>query len=220
MSRTVLPARDQGFALVEALASLVIVGMIALMLSAGATTGRRVWEGIDRRESAGEELENAQAALRDRVEQIYPATLYQGNPPTVDFQGTPGGLSFLASPFQAERPAPLRRYTLVLDATGDLNLESVSDVGPPETAPVYKQTLLKGVREIDVAYFGRALPDMQRRWRPSWRNQAGLPEAVRMRLVFEPGDPRQWPDLVIRTRTTIDAACLLNTATHHCKGRA
>ena len=212
-------ALDQGFALVEALASLVIVGMIALMLAAGATTGRRVWEGIDRRESAGEELENAQAAFRDRVEQIYPATLYQGNPPTVDFQGTPGGLDFLASPSQAERPAPLRRYTLSLDAAGDLVLASVSDVGPPETAPVSRQILLKGVREIDLAYFGATLPDMQRRWRPGWRNQSGLPEAVRLRVVFEPGDTRQWPDLVVRTRTTIDASCLLNVATHRCRGR-
>jgi len=37
---------DSGIALVEALASLVIVGMIALMLAAGASTGRRVWERL------------------------------------------------------------------------------------------------------------------------------------------------------------------------------
>ena len=43
-----------GFALVEALASLVIVGMIGLLLVAGATTGRRTWERIDSRQARGD----------------------------------------------------------------------------------------------------------------------------------------------------------------------
>jgi len=204
---------------VEALASLVIVGMIALMLMAGATTGHRVWDGIDGREAASEELENAQAALRDRAEQIYPATLYQGNPPSVDFEGAAESVAFISSPPDVGRPAPLRRYRLFLDTTGALVLSSISDVEAQNPPSPERQTLLKGVREVDIAYFGALPPDNQRRWRRAWRQEPDLPEVIRVRVVFEPGDRRLWPDLVVRTRTNIDTACLLNTATHRCKGR-
>jgi hypothetical protein len=40
-----------------------------------------------------------------------------------------------------------------------------------------------------------------------------------VRLTFEPGDARQWPDLIIRPQATIDVDCKLNPITHHCNGR-
>jgi general secretion pathway protein J len=210
---------DAGFSLVEALASLVVVGMIALMLVEGVTTGRRVWERIDTREAHGEALEAAQTTLRDRIEQTYPATLYNKTPPYIDFKGTAEQLSFLANPPVSERPASIRRYTLTLDTATNLLLSSISDVPPPDQAPVTRQVLLSGVRQLDVAYFGAAQPDFTPRWRPAWTDESALPEAVRVRLTFEPGDQRQWPDLIVRPRATIDAACMLNPITHRCKGR-
>lgn len=215
-------ARDRstaGFALVEALASLVVVGMIAVMLVEGVTMGRRVWEGMDTRESRGETLDAAQTTLRDRIEQTYPATLYDRSPPYIDFQGAPEQLRFLANPSEAERPAAIRRYTLSVDTAAHLVLSSISDVGPPAISPERREVLLSGVRQFDIAYFGAAAPDDVRRWRPRWEGESALPEVIRVRLTFEPGDIRRWPVLLIRPRTTIDAACMLNPVTHHCKGR-
>lgn len=189
------------------------------MLVEGVATGRRVWERIDTREARGEALEAAQMALRDRVEQTYPATLYDKAPPYIDFRGAAEQLVFLANPPVSERPGPLRRYTLALDTGTNLVLSSVSDVSPPDQAFVTRQVLLRGVRQLDVAYFGAAQPDFTRRWRSSWIDESFLPEAVRVRLTFEPGDERQWPDLIIRPRTTIDTNCMFNPITHHCKGR-
>jgi general secretion pathway protein J len=213
------PALEGGFSLIEALASLVVVGMIALMLVEGVTTGRRVWERMDVREARWEVLDAAQTTLRDRVEQIYPATLYDKAPPYIDFNGTSEQITFLANPPESERPGALRRYTLALDTATNLVLSSISDIPPPEQAPVTREVLLHGVRQLDVAYFGAAQPDYLRRWRPAWTDESSLPEVVRVRLTFEPGDARQWPDLIIRPRTTIDAACMLNPITHRCKGR-
>jgi general secretion pathway protein J len=210
---------DAGFSLVEALASLVVVGMIGLMLVEGVTTGRRVWDHIDWRESHGEALEAAQTILRDRIEQIYPATLYDKAPPYIDFEGKAEQTTFLANPPLSERPAAIRRYTLALDTATNLVLSSISDVPPPEQAPVTRQILLSGVRQLDVAYFGATQPDFVRRWRTLWTDESALPEVVRVRLTFEPGDERQWPDLMIHPRATVDAACKLNPITHHCKGR-
>lgn len=210
----------RGFALVEALASLVILALMSLMLIDGVSAGRRVWERTDQVSRSWEDIEAAQSLLRDRIEQIFPQTLFDENPPYVDFQGSSTGMVFLANPPWSERPAPLRRYTLRLNSAGELVLASMSDVGRPETAPVTRQVLLRRVQEVDLAYFGAAAPDHVRRWRTRWVDQPGPPELVRIRLAFEPGDQRHWPEMIARPRATIDASCLLNTLNHHCKGRA
>ncbi len=209
---------EGGFALVEALASLVVVSMIGLMLMAGVTTGRRVWEHMDSREAVGETLDAAQTTLRDRLEQTFPQTLYDENPPYIDFRGTDQGVVFLADPPASRRPAPLRRYTLGLDTAGELVLTSTSDAEPADRAVGDRQVLLSGVRGLDVGYFGSGVAG--RRWQSVWRDRTSLPEAIRVRLTFEPGDARQWPDLIVRPAATIDSACLLNTISHRCKGRA
>jgi general secretion pathway protein J len=212
------PIGAAGFALVEALASLVIVGLISLMLMQGVGVGRRVWQRIDSRTAAGEAIDGAQTALRDRIEQIYPATLYDRNPPYVDFDGAADSLVLLASPSKATRPAPLQRYSLALTAAGDLVLSSISDVAV-NGAPVSDQVLVSGVRALDLAYFGAADPDQTRRWRPSWRFQPTPPELVRVRVAFDARDARRWPDLIIRPRATIDSACILSPLSGRCKGR-
>ena len=209
---------DAGVALVEALASLVIVGMIALMLATGAATGRRVWERLDTREAAGEAIDSAQTTLRDRLEQAFPATLYDRAPPRPDFDGGPAAIVFLSSPPQAARPAPLRRYTLGLEGGGALTLSSISDAAPADRTSPQREVLIQGVRRLDVAYFGPQPPDEGRRWGDSWRFRPGLPEAVRVRVAFAPGDRRRWPDLIVRPQASVDSACLLNPATHRCKG--
>ena len=219
MTGPVASRRSQGFALVEALASLVVVGMIGLMLIAGVTTGRRVWERIDTREAQGETLDSAQTTLRDRIEQTFPQTRFDQSPPYIDFRGTSQRLIFLANPPQAERPAPIRRYSLALNTTGELVLSSISDVGPAERAIETRQVLLAGVRQIDLAYLGPVQANRAANWRPTWYDNTSLPQLVRVRLAFEPGDARVWPDLLIHPRATIDTACLLNTITHRCKGR-
>lgn len=207
-----------GFALVEALASLVVIAMISLMLFEGIGTGARVWEGIDARQSGRDTVDGAQSALRDRLEEIYPATLYDQSAPTIDFSGQASQVVFIASPPLAERPGPLRRYGLRLDATGQLILTSVSDVAP-KTDTAIDQVLVSGVRGLDLAYFGSAQPDLTPRWRAAWENEARLPDAIRIRLFFRPGDRRAWPDLIVHPRATIDTACSLDPISHGCKGR-
>jgi general secretion pathway protein J len=208
-----------GFALVEALASLVIVAMLGLMLVQGVTTGRRVWERLDTRAAALEAVDGAQTVLRGRMEQLYPAALYGGAEVLIDMEGGPESVAFLAPAAQALRPAPLRRFRLDLTPGQDLVLSSTADVATIGQPGVNRQVLLTGVRQLDIAYFGSAAPDLSRRWRPTWTGQILPPELIRVRIDFEPGDPRIWPDLLVRPRATIDAACILSASTSHCRGR-
>jgi type II secretory pathway pseudopilin PulG len=211
--------RSEGFALVEALASLVILGMIGLMIVEGVGAGRRVWERLDLREAGGEALDSAQTAIRDRLEQIYPATLYEGGPPTIDFDGQSQSVVFLAAPPRSSRPSGLRRYTLSLNAKAQLTLSSISAVGP-ERAPPTIEVLLQNVRWFELAYFGGPGSATPHAWVPEWRSEATLPQVIRIRLALETDDQRRWPDLKVRPWATIDAGCLFNPVTHHCRGRS
>jgi general secretion pathway protein J len=225
MTRTARRRGDQalgerGIALVETLASLVVVSMMALMIVEGVGTGRRVWERIDAREASAEVIDSAQQTLRDRLRLTYPRTLYDADPPSVDFQGDRDTVVFIANPPAAGQPAPLRRYSLGLDTAGELVLASVSDVDPKLASTAGRQVLVTGVRALDIAYFGPGAPDRARRWRSAWRDQPLPPELVRIRVEFEPGDRRAWPDLIVHPRATIDTACSISISTHLCRGRA
>jgi general secretion pathway protein J len=219
MSARSAPPSQQGFALVETLVSLVIVAMICMMILAGMSVGRRVWERIDAREAVGETIDAAQDTLRSRIEQAFPTTLYDVQPEEVDFHGASGRLVFVSNPPGVARPSPLRNYELTVDTAGELVLASTSNVDPRVVSEQMRQVLLTGVRSVDIAYFGRAQPDYLEKWRPDWDQQPAPPELVRVRVAFGPQDSRVWPDLIVRPRATIDAGCLIDVATGRCRGR-
>lgn len=210
--------RDGGFALVEALASLIVLGMIGLMIVQGVGMGQRVWERLDLHEAGGEAVDAAQTILRDRLEQIYPATDYQGGPSSIDFDGRAQSAVFLANPPLSERPSGLRRYTLSLNDKSQMVLTSVSAVGK-ERAPPLTQVLLDNVRSIDLAYFRGSGPGSSRIWYREWSTETIPPQVIRVQLAFDANDPRHWPDLLVRPWATIDAGCRLDPVLHGCRGR-
>jgi general secretion pathway protein J len=211
--------RSSGFALIEALASLVIVGMISLLVFQGVGMGRRVWEGIDTVATTEEAIEGAQEALRGRIEQMYPATLYGSDEAQADINGQPETMEFLAPPSDAQRPAPLRRYRIELTVGRQLVLSSISDVVSARDTRITRQVLLSGVQQLDLSYYGAAKPDTSKVWRSTWFQQVAPPEMVRVRVAFARGDRRKWPDLIVRPLTTIDSNCVLSSATTRCRGR-
>jgi general secretion pathway protein J len=209
--------RSSGFALVQLLASLVILGMISLLIFQGLSTGRRVWQGIDSGAAAVQSVQSAQSVLRAAFERSFPATRYDYGSPYVDFQGAAGTVTFLAPPPDVSQPQALRRYSLAVTAGGDLVLSSISDVAADYGAPIDQRVLMRGVQQLDIAYFGPARPDFTPRWRTTWTYQATLPELVRVRLSLAPGDRRLWPDLMINPQATVDSDCVLYQG--KCRGR-
>ncbi|HEV2365172.1 MAG TPA: prepilin-type N-terminal cleavage/methylation domain-containing protein [Caulobacteraceae bacterium] len=210
---------DRGFALVEMVAALALMAMLAWMLIAGAFVARSAWERLEARTAWAESIGGAQTVLRGRLESLYPATVWAAGQALVDFQGAPDRVAFLAPPPDQARPAPLRRYALGLDHRDELVLSSISDVASP-TAVADAAVLLRGVEGLEIDYFGAAGPDDQPRWRRSWSDQPKPPELIRIRLTFPPGDRRYWPDLIVRPAATIDSDCVLNAFAGRCLGRA
>ena len=210
---------NAGFTLVELLASLVVLAMVCLMLVAGLGGRATAWSRMDRDTTRSEGVEAAQALLRDRLQRVWPTTVYNIQPPGPDFDGQARQAVFLAPPPQAAGPAALRRYQLGLDAGGDLLLLSRSDVAADRRRWSQRQVVLRGVESLDLAYFGAATRDVAPGWRPDWSEQPVMPALVRVRVGFAPGDPRVWPELIVRPAADIDTNCILVASTGGCRGR-
>lgn len=212
-------SHEQGFTLIELLASLTVLSLLGLMILAGMGGRSIAWGRMDREASAGEAVEATQALLRERIEHLWPATLYTIVPPGPDFRGTVDQMTFLAPPPTQQQPGPLRRYRLSLEVGGELVLESRSDVALDPNHWSERQVLLTGVQSLDLAYFGSALQGGGPAWRGDWLEQPFTPGLVRIRLDFPDGDRRRWPDLLIHPAADIDAGCVLEIASGRCRGR-
>jgi type II secretory pathway pseudopilin PulG len=209
---------EDGYALIELLASLVLFCMIAVLIVEGIGTGRRVWERADAAETAGSSISGAQAVLRSRLEHVFPATLYGGST-SVDFDGEQNTLTFLAPRADSAGPGALRRYTLSLTPSGDLVLSSISDIAADRNTAPDRVVLIHDVESLSFAYFGVAPPDNTAQWRFRWQQRAQTPQLIRVRVSFAGGDRRWWPDLLVKPFATIDSLCLLDAQTGSCRGR-
>lgn len=211
--------RQAGFALIEVIASLVILMMISALLISGVRTGQRVWERLDRRTVAGEAVAGAQNLLRERIERAYASTRFDASTPYTEFDGDPDRLRFIAPPPPAQQPQPLRRYSLDLAANGDLVLSSWSDLAAdPDRPQIFGMVVLRGVQAMEIGYFGPMTGDAAR-WRSRWRAQPAPPRLLRIRLKFRQGDSRFWPELLIHPAADVDVRCQLDAATGRCAGR-
>ncbi len=211
--------RTAGYALIELIASLVILAMIASLMVSGVVAGRRVWERLDTSNAAGDSVTAAQMALRQRLERVFPETRYDAHPPYAFFEGDTSGVTFLAQPRDQQRPNALRIYHLALGTDGSLTLASVSEVAINTNVTDDSQVLLRGVQSLNVDYYGPG-SDGVPAWQLRWKEQPVPPQLIRIRVQFAPGDARQWPDLLVKPVATIDSECILNAATGKCRGRA
>ncbi len=211
--------REQGFTLVEMLASLAVLALLSLMILAGLGGRYTAFGRTERQTAEGETVEAVQSLLRDRLEHAWPATVYNIVPPGPDFAGAADQVVFLAPPPLQQSPGALRRYQLTLQTGGELALQSRSDLALDRQHWSDRQVLLDGVQSLDLAYFGAAQPGAAPTWRADWREQSLMPSLVRIRIAFPEADRRRWPDLLVHPRADMDASCVLIVETGKCRGR-
>ncbi len=181
--------RQAGFTLLELLVGLVVLGFILAGLSQGVRYGLRVSDTQARLSDGRSELDAVDRALRRLIVQTDPGTAHGG--PTL--QGSPGRLTLVSQLPTAATGFVTRQADIAIgvDAARRLVLRWTPHLhaqrfGP--APPAEEVELLRGVERLELAYWGGA-------WRTSW-DAATLPQLVRLRVVFPPGDPRHWPDIV------------------------
>lgn len=214
--------REAGFTLAELLVTLGILGLVSGLLvtlfSGMFHTIRAV--GTPRGDAS---VVVAQRILRARLERIVPAVRLDSSDPIVDARGDAHAFNFTAPPLDRGAPDLLQRFRLVLSPAGELMLYSASslddriDLNDPSLAGWRGTRLIDNVAAIDLAYFGpdRFSPD--ERWQAFWIQRQQAPALVRLRLRFVAGDRREWPDLIVRPRATINAACRIHRGTGRCE---
>lgn len=214
---------QNGFTLIEMLVTLVILGMLAGLILSGLGMGGAQLRRMRSESVATDEVLVAQARLRNTIERLLPENAAPG---IVDVRGTDHDFAFFAPPQRAEAPDAVRRYRLLLSATGDLALYQASsldrriDLNSPDLVGWRPIELLRNVAQINLAYYGPEHDGIGNVWQPSWITRAQPPQLVRVHVEFAAGDSRRWPDLIVRTLASAEAACAINPRTGRCANGA
>lgn len=225
----VLPRRhprqraEHGFTLIELLVALGIMGLAAGVLSGGIGLAGRLTQTSNAARTAADEVSTAQLVLRERMARLLPLQRLTSAEPVIEMNGRPGELLFAAPPVGHREPDALLYYRVLLTAGGDLTLYSQSvldervDLGRRDVVGWTPLPLLARVRGLSFGYFGVDQRDGTRRWLTEWRSRPQPPDLVRLRVEFAPGDPRVWPDLVVRPRATVNTLCRIDALTGRCE---
>jgi general secretion pathway protein J len=199
--------REPGFTLLELLVAFTILGLLAALLFSGFRFGTQVWRTGDRELEAMVELQAAHGVIRRELTRIVPPDDIletedgDGAPPLL---GLSDGLSFVApSPAEA-LPGGLYRMAIVIEpgARGNLlrlSWQLVVPAGREANAvgATGEVVLLDGIRRLHVQYFGSMEDGSGSDWQEQWDNPQALPRLIWMKIEFEDGDPRVWPDLFV-----------------------
>jgi general secretion pathway protein J len=189
-------ARQDGFTLLEVLATLVVLGLLMVTISEGVRVGLKAWALEGHTDQQAGKLETTDRALRQLIERALPTDPQAGD----GFFGNSHELSFATilpegygAPSTHEADVTLLvapSHRLVLLWRPHFSRWIVSPP-PPSAIP-----LVEGVQQLDFAYWQPATESQQGRWLSAWPTRS-LPSLVRLRIVFPPGDARHWPDIVV-----------------------
>lgn len=214
-----------GFTLVELLVSLGILGLLAGLLASGVGLSGRLSAGTSAARSATDAVANTQMLLRERIMRLKPVADLSSGDATILLRGIPAEFQFVGAPAAQQEPDSLYNYRLSMTPAGDLVLYTASDLANEAIADRSLEgwtphPLLRDISGLEIAYYGTDRLTRQRRWQPFWRGRREPPELVRIRVSFRDGDPRDWPDLVIRPRTTVSPLCRIDAQTGRCEASA
>lgn len=199
-----------GFTLIEVLISLAIFALISVLIFGGFRFGVRTWDtGTDRLDAMSQvgtvqdllrrELAAAALPRRERRNQLErePA-MFLGANTSIRFVGTlpiheqTGGYYILDV---GTYPSGDQQALVLTWWPFDSDRASIAEEGQAETT-----VLLDQVRSVEFAFFGGYDRDRPPGWLSEWIDPRSLPQLVRMRVGFPPGDERRWPDLIVAPR--------------------
>jgi general secretion pathway protein J len=190
------PPRALGFTLMELLVALVVFGLLLTALTAGTRFALAARARQAHRIETGEDLDAVDRTLRHLIGTMDPGVATDGAPHLVANAHSMGFIADL--PVSAWLPTRQADVIVAVDAAHRLVLRWAPHyatlLGPPPLPQV--TPLLDGVERIDLSYW--APGPAHGAWTDRWDSTA-LPELVRLRIVFAPGDRRHWPDIVAAT---------------------
>jgi general secretion pathway protein J len=201
MPPPIAPRLAGGFSLLEMLVALTVLGFLMVGLNQGVHTGMRLWAAQSRQIGVTSDLDAVARLLRTSLTGIPIQPFAAVNPGAVSvaifFKGTASQLSFvgdlptgLGGTQRAEINLRARDNRLLLSWVP--RRHEVRGAKPAAT----ETELLRGVADLELAYWSASSPGAPAGWRPRWDGPA-LPALIRLRLTFISGDRRRWPEMVV-----------------------
>jgi general secretion pathway protein J len=191
--------RPAGFTLLELLVVLVVLGFLMIGLTQGVRVGLALWDAQARRTGETAELDAAARILRSLLSGIAPSPSVglTASASGSGFKGTADSVSFVGdlptgvgTTQRADITLQLQERRFVLSWTPHRHELSAAPAPPPAEAE-----LVGAVDRIELAYWGSPASGEQAGWQTQWEGP-GIPDLIRLRLLFAKGDRRRFPDLI------------------------
>jgi general secretion pathway protein J len=213
---------DAGFTLVELLAAIGLLSFVSVILLGSLQFGLKAWERGTVHADRVDHIALVQNFLRRAIEDAYPLFPVGATPRGhVEFEGTATSLWLLSTTSHALSSGGRSRLSLTV-GRGSQGLDLIV-VATPELSQDQgegtKKMLLRGIQSAELSYFATARAGHQAVWRDRWTGEARLPQLIRLRVSFPPGDARAWPELVVAPRIGADVGCIYDPLTKQCRGR-
>jgi len=200
-----------GFTLVELLVALTLFALMSVLMFGGLRFGLRAWESGGERIDEAAQVEVVQSLLRRALSQARLPWLLVPEDEDHDtlslFSGTPDTMSFVAPLPSHSGNGGLAVFLLSERQNGEgaslalaWKIFRPDDFDSAAFETDEERLLLEDIAGIEFAYYGRFDANLPPDWLDQWDGLLGLPQLIRVRLSFPPGDRRRWPDLVVAPR--------------------
>ena len=188
---------EHGFTLLEMLVALTVLGVLMISLTQGVRSGRAFWRLQNDHIAATSELDAAARLMRRLFTSIpiQPASLRA--PVSLGFKGRADQV-MLVSRLSSE-PGDDALVDLTMSLRGHRLLMAWvrhEKEQPPESPHAFVTEVIRNVQSINFTYWGSITPGVPAGWLTMW-NGPTLPDLIRIRIGFSPGDIRRWPDLIV-----------------------
>ena len=199
--------KEDGFTLLELLVALTLLSLVFAALFGELRFAARAWDAADAKLDRNGELLSVHSFLRQRFQQIHvtprnqepdsidSAAVFSGNGRSMDFLGTmPANIAdggFYDISLSSEIGQDGTNLFVSWRPFDEERTRSVPD------SPDNSRILLRGIREVRFAYFGKSAETLAPQWWDIWPSRDSAPSLIRIQVLFEDGDRRSWPEMVV-----------------------
>ena len=224
-------APRSGFTLVEMLVGLALLGLMTLVLFSSLRFSIRSWDRAEIKTLQVVDLRIVEGVLRREIGKAFPLRIGLANENKIAFEGdskqvhfvtalpahlSGGGLSLVALELAEDRiegkqvppaKALVLKHVLFDGETRDFSALDKSD----------RSVLLKGLEDVEFAFFGQDNDQTEASWRNQWTSSARTPALLRIKLKFAGNDDVR--EMLLPLRLGEEAGCFQSTFQRMCGPR-
>lgn len=192
-------SRTAGFAVMELLVAMALLGVIATFIAGSLAFGNRVWERANAVSDNGRRIAEI-AFLRNTLTQAITLPKVGGDTEPPAFNGQIDNIQVVtlrtAPGYAADQPWMISVSKVPRDP------KLIVGFAPLFQGRVEQQEqhLLERLDAMAIRYYGRLLDEDQPRWQQQWEKQPHLPDLIEITLTFDDGGQRSSRLLSIRPR--------------------